>query len=157
MIDLKREKQFEELLEKHDLKKTKPRISVLEILNSRNTATSQPVLETILGKDINRVTLYRVLQTFEEKGIIHKIIDLNGTANYATCSTSCTEHGHNDEHVHFNCTVCFHVYCLDNFQLPKIIMPSGFTAGSVNLIVYGICESCNTKAAKFIVEKSISN
>ncbi len=155
MLDVNREKQFEELLEKHDLKKTKPRISVLEILNSRNTATSQPFLENILGKDVNRVTLYRVLQTFEEKGIIHKIIDLHGTANYATCSTNCTEHGHNDEHVHFNCTVCFHVYCLDTFHLPKINLPSGFTSGSVNLIVYGICESCNKKAEEFIGRKSV--
>ena len=74
---------FEELLRKHDLKRTVPRLSVLDVLSSRKSAVSQPDLEEILGKDIDRVTLYRVLKAFEEKGIIHKIIDLSGRANYA--------------------------------------------------------------------------
>lgn len=136
---------FSELLEKHDLKKTKPRLSVLEILSSRGSATSQPDLEEILGKDVDRVTLYRVLKAFEEKGIIHKIIDLNGTANYAVCSSSCTAHAHKDEHVHFNCTSCLHVYCMDSLAIPPISVPEGFKANSLNLIVYGICDACNKK------------
>lgn len=153
MEESKAENNFDQLLEKNDLKKTKPRLSVLKILTSRETATSQPDLEEILGKDVDRVTLYRVLKTFEEKGIIHKIIDLNGTANYATCDESCTEHEHNDKHVHFNCTVCFNVYCLDELRVPTLSMPDGFTAAKVNLIVYGICDSCNKRAREVIENK----
>ncbi|WP_256014282.1 Fur family transcriptional regulator [Desertivirga xinjiangensis] len=138
-------KGFEKILEKHDLKKTKPRISVLEILAERKSATSQPDLEQVLGKDVDRVTLYRVLKTFEEKGIIHKIIDLNGTANYAVCSSSCTEHQHHDQHVHFNCRVCLQIYCLDSVHVPQLQLPSGFTPDTVNHIVYGTCPGCNEK------------
>lgn len=138
-------KEFEEILEKHDLKKTKPRLSVLEILTERKSATSQPDLELVLGKDIDRVTLYRVLKTFEEKGIIHKIIDLNGTANYAVCSSSCTEHQHHDQHVHFNCRLCLQIYCLDSVHVPQLQLPSGFTPDTVNHIVYGTCPGCNEK------------
>lgn len=136
-------KEFVELLDKHQLKKTGPRLSVLSILTSRNTAISQPELETILGKDIDRVTLYRTLSTFEEKGIIHKVLDLNGTANYALCFSACDEHEHKDEHVHFNCTVCLNVYCLDAIQVPHLPIPSGFVSESVNFIVYGVCDKCN--------------
>ncbi len=71
---------FEVLLEKHHLKKTGPRLKVLSMLSAKNVATSQPDLEGVMN-DIDRVTLYRILSAFEEKGIIHKVFDLNGTAN----------------------------------------------------------------------------
>jgi Fur family ferric uptake transcriptional regulator len=134
---------FEELLLKHDLKRTKPRLSVLNILSSRKAAMSQPDLEGILGMEVDRVTLYRVLKAFEEKGIIHKIIDLSGTANYAICSELCSVHEHHDNHVHFNCKVCNQVYCLDSLNIPSITLPTDFSADSINLIVYGTCSICN--------------
>ena len=142
------DKQFEQLLKLHGLKKTKARLSILFVLNSRKSATSQPYLEKLIGKDVDSVTLYRALKSFEEKGIIHKVLDVNGTANYAMCDASCNDHEHNDEHVHFNCTVCFNVYCMDDFKIPEMKMNSGFTAVSANLTIYGTCESCNNISAK---------
>jgi Fur family ferric uptake transcriptional regulator len=136
---------FEELLQQHDLKRTKARLSVLGILSSRKSAISQPDLEGILGSDIDRVTLYRVLKAFEEKGIIHKIIDLSGKANYAVCNDSCSEDEHHDDHVHLNCKLCSQVYCLDSLHIPGITLPDGFSADSINLIVYGTCSFCNKK------------
>ncbi|KAA8485259.1 Fur family ferric uptake transcriptional regulator [Arcticibacter tournemirensis] len=138
------DRKFDQLLEKHNLKKTTPRYSVLGILSSREMATSQPDLEEVLGKEIDRVTLYRILKTFEEKGIIHKIIDLNGTANYALCQSECKEHEHHDEHLHFNCTVCGKLFCLNGTHLPPINLPAGFKAKSVSLIVSGVCDKCST-------------
>ena len=139
---------FVRLLEQHGLKKTKPRLSVLEILASRTTAISQPELEEFLGNEIDRVTLYRTLKTFEDNGILHKIIDFNGTANYASCDTGhCSAEAHNDQHVHFNCTICLNVYCLESLDIPKLAMPGGFVASSTHLLVYGICEDCTKKQA----------
>lgn len=136
-------KEFTKLLEENQLKKTNTRLTVLQILKSRNSAISQPDLEVMLGKGVDRVTLYRTLATFEEKGIIHKVLNLNGTANYALCSSGCKEHEHHDEHVHFNCTVCLNVYCLDNLKIPSIVLPDGYAPKSLNLMVYGVCKSCN--------------
>lgn len=138
--------KFDQLLEKHNLKKTTPRFSVLEVLSSRDVATSQPILEEILGKEVDRVTLYRILKTFEEKGIIHKIIDSNGTANYAVCKSSCTEHQHRDEHLHFNCSVCRKVYCLNDVHIPTFSLPAGFEATAINLIASGVCPNCKEKS-----------
>lgn len=140
------QEKFDQLLEKHKLKKTGPRFSVLEVLSNRNVATSQPILEEILGKDVDRVTLYRILKTFEEKGIIHKIIDTNGTANYAVCHASCTEHQHRDEHLHFNCTVCKNVYCLNDVHIPAFSLPDGFEATTINLVASGICPNCKAES-----------
>ncbi len=142
---MEKTEQFSDLLLRYQLKKTIPRLSVLSVLKSRKVATSQPDLEQIIGKDIDRVTLYRTLTTFEEKGIIHKILDINGTSNYAMCSSECTESQHKHEHVHFNCTNCLDLYCLDKLQIPKFTMPAGFTIAAANLVIYGVCDTCNKK------------
>jgi Fur family ferric uptake transcriptional regulator len=140
---------FEELLEKHHLKKTAPRLKVLSMLHSKKVATSQPDLETVMV-DIDRVTLYRILNTFEEKGIIHKVFDLNGTANYAVCSSNCEENHHHDEHLHFNCTVCKNVYCLDDLHLPPIKLPAGFKPEGFTLYANGLCPKCGKVKEKEI-------
>jgi len=138
---------FEELLEKHHLKKTGPRLKVLSMLSAKNVATSQPDLESVT-EGIDRVTLYRILSAFEEKGIIHKVFDLNGTANYAMCSSDCGEDHHHDEHLHFNCTNCKNVYCLDDLHLPPINLPEGFKADGFTLYATGLCPKCNKAAQR---------
>ncbi|KQN38640.1 Fur family transcriptional regulator [Pedobacter sp. Leaf41] len=134
---------YENLLLKNGLKRTGARLQVLDVLTHRNSATSQPYLENVIGKDIDRVTLYRILKTFEEKGIIHRVLDKQGTANYAICSSSCTENHHHDEHVHFNCNNCLRVYCLDDVKIPSLKIEKGFKIEDMNLIVSGICKDCN--------------
>ncbi|SHG11142.1 Fur family transcriptional regulator [Pedobacter caeni] len=130
------------ILKEHDLKHTRQRVRVLEEIALDTVAISQPELEKKLGKEIDRVTLYRILNTYEDKGILHRIMDMNGTANYAICSSSCSEDHHHDEHVHFNCTTCSKIYCLE-VVVPKIKMPKGFNAKTVNTTAYGTCEKCN--------------
>ena len=134
------------ILKEHDLKHTRQRVRVLEEIALDTVAISQPELEKKLGKEIDRVTLYRILNTYEDKGILHRIMDMNGTANYAICSSSCSEDHHHDEHVHFNCTSCSKIYCLE-VVVPKIKMPKGFTAKTVNTTAYGTCEKCNALVA----------
>ena len=128
---------FGNLLEKHHLKKTGPRLKVLSLLSAKKVATSQPDLESVMD-DIDRVTLYRILSAFEEKGIIHKVFDLNGTANYAMCSPECGEDHHHDEHLHFNCTNCKNVYCLDELNLPPIHLPNGFKPNGFTIYASGL-------------------
>jgi Fur family ferric uptake transcriptional regulator len=144
MIPVKNNYQFEDMLDKHQLKKTAPRLRVLSMMYSKNTATSQPDLENVMH-DIDRVTLYRILNVFEEKGIIHKVFDLDGTANYAVCHSDCEANHHHDEHVHFNCTVCKNVYCLNELSLPSITIPAGFKLESFTLYATGLCPKCNKK------------
>jgi Fur family ferric uptake transcriptional regulator len=134
--------KFEHLLKRHHLKRTEPRLRVLSMLSTKNVATSQPDLESVIA-DVDRVTLYRILNAFEEKGIIHKVFDLNGTANYALCSSNCEEHNHQDEHLHFNCTACKNVYCMDDLNLPQITLPKGFKLEGFSFSATGLCPKCN--------------
>jgi len=137
-----RNRTSEDLLRQHNLKITIPRLKVLSSISEKETATSQPELEKILGDTIDRVTLYRVLNVFEEKGILHKILDLNGTAAYALCSEFCPEHLHQEEHVHFTCSSCNSIYCLNDVQIPEIAIPKGFKIHSVAINAVGICDKC---------------
>lgn len=137
--------EFSQILKANQLKVTQPRLRVLDIISTKVSAISQPELEKILGTEIDRVTLYRVLASFEEKGILHKVFDLNGTATYAFCSTKCSADHHHDQHVHFICSVCNSVFCLDEIALPKITVPTNFSLHSIAINAVGICESCNNK------------
>ena len=135
-------RDFTALLRENGLKVTSPRLRVLDEIMHKKAAISQPDLEKIVGKDIDRVTLYRILSSFEEKGIVHKIFDLNGTATYAMCTSNCTENHHHDQHVHFICSVCNSVYCLDEVSLPKITLPSHFALHSLAINAVGLCANC---------------
>ncbi|WP_262249761.1 Fur family transcriptional regulator [Parapedobacter soli] len=134
--------RFAPLLRRNKLKVTQPRLRVLQIISEKDTAISQPDLEKLLGDSVDRVTLYRVLATFEEKGLLHKIFDLHGTATYALCSTECGENHHHDEHVHFICAACNSIYCLEDFKMPKINLPHGYQLQSIGVNAVGLCAQC---------------
>jgi|SRR5690606_39135490 Fe2+/Zn2+ uptake regulation proteins len=142
------EEKFIRLLRQNKLKVTQPRLRVLHIVSAKDTAISQPELEKLLGDSVDRVTLYRVLATFEEKGILHKIFDLHGTATYALCSTDCDEHHHHDEHVHFICSSCNSIYCLNDFKIPKISLPDGYQLHSIGVNAVGLCAQCKSLTEK---------
>ena len=61
-----------DVLKEHSLKHTKQRVRVLEEIALDTVAISQPELEKKLGKEIDRVTLYRILNIYEDKGILHR-------------------------------------------------------------------------------------
>lgn len=138
-----KQQQFATLLKRNKLRVTKPRLSVLGVISAKQVAVSQPDLEKMLGKEIDRVTLYRCLATFEEKGILHKVFDLNGTAAYAMCDASCSAEQHADQHVHFICSKCNQVYCLDEIKLPQLAIPNNYRLEQVGVNAIGICAACN--------------
>jgi Fur family ferric uptake transcriptional regulator len=127
-----------------DLKKTEIRLKILAFLQNSNKAISQPDLEKEFVKSADRVTLYRILSAFEQKGIIHKIIDLGGVARYAVCNHDvCSENHHHDNHVHFSCSSCGDVLCIESIPIPKIELPKDLIQNKITLSIEGICRKCN--------------
>lgn len=137
--------RFTKLLRNHKLKVTQPRLGVLQIIAQKDSAISQPELERLLGKSVDRVTLYRVLSVLEEKGILHKIFDLQGTATYALCSPACDEHKHEDQHVHFICSTCNSIFCLSEISLPPVQVPTGYKLHHIGINAVGTCDKCTSK------------
>jgi Fur family ferric uptake transcriptional regulator len=131
----------DEILRSHGLKSTRQRKEVLTALSKIDSALSQPDLEKKLKGKVDRVTLYRILSSFQERGIVHSILDQYGITNYATCSPSCSEGKHKDEHVHFNCSNCHRVFCLE-IKTPKVKIPVEYSAENVTVIATGLCKKC---------------
>lgn len=135
-----------EVLKNNNLSVTDTRIKILEYFLGSNGALSQGELEKLCGKSFDRVTIYRTLQVFLDKGIIHSIPSLENTTLYAICKDECSEGKHFDNHAHFICSVCGKAYCLDEVVIPNVKLPKGFVAVQRDLILNGKCSNCQQAA-----------
>jgi Fur family ferric uptake transcriptional regulator len=131
-----------DLLSKHQVRKTKIRIAILELFMARNYALSHAEIEQVIKNDFDRVTIYRTLKSFEEQGLIHKVLDDSGASKYALCSHNCASSKHFDTHVHFNCTQCGKTFCLDSVPIPAIALPENYRFDKLDFLASGICKNC---------------
>ncbi|HEY4874441.1 MAG TPA: transcriptional repressor, partial [Puia sp.] len=104
-------------------------------------------IEKKAGEKFDRVTVYRTLQSFVEKGIIHSIPTADNSILYALCKDNCTEGHHHDNHIHFVCSKCGTTTCMENISAPSIKLPDNFIATKVEVVVNGICKNCQKKKA----------
>jgi len=131
-----------DILRANKLRNTASRLAILAVFTQKNIAFSEPEIEHQLDIDCDRVTIYRTLTTFLNKGIIHKVLDDTGVMKYALCSSACNEGDHN--HVHFKCSVCRQTICLEDIAAPHIHLPPGFKIEEMNVLIQGICKNCDT-------------
>ena len=131
------------ILKHHDLRTTQVRLDILSYFKKSESALSHADLETHFEKKLDRVTIYRTLNSFLENGILHKVPDDSGIAKYALCKHEGTEHNHDDDHVHFKCKQCDKIECLHDIDIPKLALPKKYKLVSANLLIEGICATCN--------------
>lgn len=132
-----------DLLKSHNLKNTIARRRILEFFTSSKAALSYPTLEELLGEELDRVTIYRTLKSFEQKGVIHQVIDDGSLVKYALCQNHCKEGHHHDSHVHFKCEICEETYCLDS-TIPAFNALSGYRVKKIEVLAQGVCDTCNS-------------
>jgi Fur family ferric uptake transcriptional regulator len=135
---------LEAILSAKGINPTAMRLLVLEYLLEQPTAVSLQDLENGFHH-ADRITLYRTLKTFEEKGLIHAIKDGTDTTKYALCTDSCTGGEHYDLHLHFYCTSCKETYCLPKTKVPEVVLPNRFVVSELNLTARGVCDRCSAK------------
>ena len=85
------------------IRKTKALSTVLSIFESKNEAKSVVSLIELVKGDMNKTTVYRILDRLEQDGIIHSFNGKDGLKWYAKCE-GCSAHKHSDTHPHFQCT-----------------------------------------------------
>ncbi|KGL63467.1 Fur family transcriptional regulator [Polaribacter sp. Hel1_85] len=114
--------------------------AILNVLSKADKAMSQDAIEEKITIDINRATIYRVLNRFCDDGILHKIIAESGKQYFAICLDCKEKHNHN--HFHFRCTKCDTIECLPvevNFSAPD-----GYLVTDMNCVLTGLCKECST-------------
>lgn len=132
----------EDILKRNHLSVTDSRKKILGLFISHNGALAHGDIERNAGERFDRVTVYRTLQTFVEKGIIHTIPTADNSVRYALCKDRCSEGHHQDHHIHFVCSNCGNTYCLDDIVTPDIRLPIGYSADRVEMLVEGVCGNC---------------
>ncbi|MGD1841960.1 MAG: Fur family transcriptional regulator [Thermonemataceae bacterium] len=135
--------QIQYILKSHQLRHTDCREEVLGTFLSNSFALTHADIEKKIKESFDRVTIYRTLKSFLDKGIIHKVLDDEGTPKYALCSQKCNNQAHNHEHVHFKCLNCGQTQCIEEVNIPKIDLPKGFAIQEANLLIQGFCNKCN--------------
>jgi Fur family ferric uptake transcriptional regulator len=130
------------VLKRNNLSITGRRTKILQLFLEQPGALAHGDIEKRAGEKFDRVTIYRTLQTFVDKGIIHTIPTADNSIRYALCKDECSEGHHHDHHVHFVCNNCQNTYCLDDVVTPEIKLPKGYLASQVEVVVEGICKNC---------------
>jgi len=136
------ENQVEVMLKKNSLSITESRKRILQLFLEQPGALAHGDIEKKAGEKFDRVTVYRTLQTFVDKGIIHTIPTADNSIRYALCKDECSAGHHHDHHVHFVCNNCNNTYCLDDVVTPEIKLPVGYSVQHVEVVVEGICKNC---------------
>lgn len=131
---------IENILTGKDIKPTANRILVLKELMRNTHPINLADLEIALSP-MDKGSIFRVLQLFSEKEIIHVIEDGSRSLKYEVCHAE-DHHTATDQHPHFYCEKCGALYCLDNIVLPDIRLPEDFRIKSINMMIKGICPKC---------------
>ncbi|MFD1768755.1 Fur family transcriptional regulator [Sphingobacterium suaedae] len=131
----------DKLIQKHT-KPTTMRILVYEVLMQHDIALSLSEIERAF-QVADRVTIYRTLKTFEERGIVHRISE-NNTSKYKLCGETCTAEKHQDRHLHFYCKHCKETTCGTTIQLPSGLDAS-VKIDEVRFFATGTCTLCLKK------------
>jgi len=134
-----------QLLRSHSLRITPFREQVLQLFLNQSAAISSRKIQDELA-DADRITVYRTLKSFVEKGLVHEAFDGTDTPKYALCEEHCDEHAHHDQHVHFHCDNCDQTFCVEEVEVPYITTPKGFEVKSTNVVLRGKCSVCGGKS-----------
>jgi len=132
--------QAEALIRGTGARVTAPRIEVLAALLAAEHALTHQELEQRVDsrRDIDRVTIYRVLEWLTAQALAHRIAGDDRTWRFNAAG-----HTHGGDHAHFKCNRCSTVLCLEEFSAsPVVRLPRGFRSQQVELTVKGLCAGC---------------
>ncbi len=135
--------QISEYLTSKGIKPTSNRILVMKELSEVSRLVNLADLESRLYP-MDKASIFRTLELFAEKEIVHVIEDGSRSLKYELCHGD-SHHSTADEHVHFYCENCKETYCLTGTPVPEIDLPEGFQSRSVNYMIKGLCPGCSKR------------
>jgi Fur family ferric uptake transcriptional regulator len=131
------------LLEESGLGPTPNRQRVLEVIGNNNGPLSaQQIFDTLSRTDnINRVTVYRILDLLVEKGLVDRISGGGRSFVYGLAPNE-----NHPAHPHFYCKSCGNLECLNpqslNVDLQDMQRTFPGVIENVEVRVDGVCKNC---------------
>jgi Fur family transcriptional regulator, ferric uptake regulator len=143
-VTLNASEQANALLKKTGLKRTPVRLGVLEVLAESDQPLDVADLLKKLPNFTEPVTVYRTLNTFVEKKIIHRVRGEDRSWRYAAGSP--VDHSEH-QHAHFVCDSCGKVECLSEAKFPPKLMEKiqarpGYLVSYPEVLLHGTCPHC---------------
>lgn len=141
---------MKDMLHRHGLKVTDSRIAVLKVLMNTDAALSHAEITERLGdQDIDKVTLYRTLNAFTERGLAHKVATDDRNWLYALHLSDRTNMNPDSRHAHFICNTCEKIYCYPQEESPLDVNKAderGFVVQTKEVRLHGLCPDCRQHA-----------
>jgi Fur family ferric uptake transcriptional regulator len=120
-------------------RKTRNLELVLDAFRNTQEALSAHLLIERLPVDVNRSTVYRLLDRLEDDGVVHSFLASENIRFYALCK-ECNQSGHVHSHAHFQCTSCSQVVCLEQeVALPTL---NQYRVDEAQVLLKGQCATC---------------
>lgn len=125
------------------VRKTKSVRIILEAFESEERAKSVVELIKQFEDQMNKTTVYRILERLEEEGVLHSFIGKDGLKWFAkyreTPSLNYTNY-----HPHFQCSGCGKSECLTiDISIPTV---PNHRIDTANLLLIGQCSDCLSKS-----------
>ncbi len=137
--------QAESVLKLSALKRTPVRIGVLAVL----AGSAQPLDVVDILKQLpsftEPVTVYRTLNTFVGKKLVHRVRGEDRSWRYALGDQSRPS---DHQHAHFVCDNCGKVECISSAKLPQKLLDKvhpapGYRVDYPELLLHGTCPKCH--------------
>lgn len=134
---------YKQLLESVNIAPTEKRMRVLEIIGNNNFPLSALDIYKTLerNKQVNQVTVYRILDLFVEKYLVDRI-STGGRASYYGIAPN----PNHKAHPHFYCTSCGQMDCLSpetiSIQMNEFSKNFPGRIDKLEMRMDGICKNC---------------
>lgn len=131
-------KLLKNIFENSNIRNTRGRTSILEILAKAEKPITQEQIALKLKKTLNKTTIYRNLESFVKAGLVHRVF-LNQRMCAYELSHNCSE---NQCHPHLTCRKCRKTICITNSSIPMFDNIPGFKIEKQKILFEGLCTSC---------------
>jgi len=126
------------------LRRTPVRSAVLDLLAKASRPLGVPDMLGKLPHGTDVVTVYRTLNTFTRKKLVHRIQAEDRSWRYALGSSSIKM---DHRHPHFVCDKCQNVECLSGAEIPKGLprsmgVKSAYAITYSEVVLHGVCPRC---------------
>jgi len=132
----------EQILKENHLSITTGRKIILNLFLQSECALIHNDIEKKCTGIVDRMGIYRTLQSFLKRNIIHSIPTADDTIKYALSKVHFNKENNSLSHVHFICSKCNKTLCLDAANMPQIKLPDGFKMKDCQILLKGICIHC---------------
>jgi Fur family transcriptional regulator, ferric uptake regulator len=132
-------------LRKAGISRTSQRVAVLNTLFTASQPLSAVAIRQCLKAkiSIDKVTVYRILSVFRERGLIREIASAGGTGYFEIMTPE------NTRHPHFSCRNCGTVSCMPPqsfMNMPDLIQAKDdYCIEHIEINVSGLCSCCRNE------------